>query len=125
MDRVVRILVANQPRLMRELIRDALAEQPGVEIVGEVHNDLDIPARVKETRPDLVLVALETPGKRPNICDVVLREHPGVRILAIASEENRTICYWASLDIHANEIEASEEGILAAVRSLAEGVEQS
>lgn len=119
MDRAVRILVANQPRLMRELIRDTLAEQTGVEIVGEVHNDSDIPARVKETRPHLVLIALETPEKRPTVCDVVLREHPEVRILAIASEENRTICYWASLDIHANEIEASEQGILDAVRSIA------
>jgi DNA-binding NarL/FixJ family response regulator len=121
MDRAVRVLVANQPRLMRELIRDALADQPGIEIVGEVQNDADIPARVKETLPDLVFVGLDGEGARPKLCEEILRERPDVRILAVAFRENRTVCYWASLDIHASEIETSEQGILDAVRNIAAG----
>ena len=36
MDRSIRILVANRPKLMRELILATLADEPGIEIVGEV-----------------------------------------------------------------------------------------
>lgn len=125
MDRTVRILVANQPRLMRELMLETLAELPGIEIVGEVSNEADIPVRVMQTSPDLLVIALEDPNRRPNICDAVLHDHPDLHILAVAFQENRTVCYWASLDIHANEIETSEQGILNAVRSISEGVGRS
>jgi DNA-binding NarL/FixJ family response regulator len=122
MDKLIRILVANRPKLMRELILATLADEPGIEIVGEVSDDAEIPARVDETLPDLLVIALDEPGKRPQICDAVLREHPQVRIIAVASEQNRSTGYWASFDIHSDDIEPSEAGILNAVRSMAAGV---
>jgi DNA-binding NarL/FixJ family response regulator len=124
MDKVIRILVANRPRLMRELLLATLADRPGIEIVGEVSNEAEIPASVKRTAPDLLLISLDDLGQRPLICDTVLRSHPDVRIIAVASEHNRSVCYWASLqlDIHCSDIEPSEEGILSVMRNRAEGV---
>ena len=122
MERAIRVLVANQPRLMREIILSTLSDQPGIEIVGEVSTDAEIPSRVNQTLPDLLVIALDEPGKRPYICDAILREHPELRILAVAAQQNRTVCYWASFDIHSDEIEPSEEGILNAVRSIAQTV---
>lgn len=125
MGRAIRILVANRPRLMRELILSTLADQPGIEIVGEVADDAEIPSRVKQTVPDLLVIALDEPGKRPPVCDAMLREHPTLRILAVASRQNQMVCYWTSLDIHSDEIEPSEEGILNTVRSMAAGAGRS
>jgi DNA-binding NarL/FixJ family response regulator len=124
MDKVIRILVANRPRLMRELLLATLADRPNIEIVGEVSNEAEIPASVKRTAPDLLLISLDDLGKRPRICDTVLRANPDVRIIAVASEHNRSVCYWASLqlDIHSSDIEPSEEGILGVVRNINEGV---
>jgi chemotaxis response regulator CheB len=124
MDKVIRILVANRPRLMRELLLATLADRPDIEIVGEVSNEAEIPASVKRTAPDLLVISLDDLGKRPRICDTVLRAHPDVRIIAVASEHNRSVCYWASLqlDIHCSDIETSEEGILSVMRNMAEGV---
>jgi len=116
----VRVLVANRPKLMRELILETLGDQPGIEIVGEVSDENEIPARVEQTSPDLLVIALDEAGKRPSICETVLREHPELRIIAVASEQNRSVYYWASLDIHSNDIENSEEGFLTAVRSVTE-----
>ncbi len=124
MDKVIRILVANRPRLMRELLLATLADRPNIEIVGEVASEAEIPASVKRTAPDLLLISLDELGKRPRICDTVLRANPDVRIIAVASEHNRSICYWASLqlDIHSSDIEPSEEGILSVVRNINEGI---
>ena len=93
-----------------------------MEIVGEVSDDADIPETVSKTHPDLLLIALDEPGRRPRVCDTVLRDHPEVRIIAVASNQNRSIGYWMSMDIHSDDIETSEEGILNAVRSIAAGV---
>jgi DNA-binding NarL/FixJ family response regulator len=121
MDRAIRILVANRPKLMRELILSVFSDQPGIEIVGEVANDTEILDRVDKTAPDFLVIALDEPGKRPDICDKIFREHPQVRIIAVASDQNRSIGYWTSFDIHSDDIEPSEEGILNAVRQMAPG----
>lgn len=122
MEKTIRVLVANHPKLMRELILATLADEPGIEIVGEVADEAEIPDRVHQTLPDLLVIALDDPGKRPRICDAVLRDHPQVRIIAVASDQNRSTGYWASFDIHSDDIEPSAAGILNAVRTMAAGV---
>ena len=117
MEKAIRVLVANRPRMMRELILATFADQPDIEIVGEVANDEEIPKTVERTLPDLVVVALDEPGRRPSVCDVVLRRHPDVRIIGVDTKQNYSVFYWASLAIHSSNIEASEEGLLNAVRS--------
>ncbi len=116
MEKSIRVLVANHPRLMRDSVLTTFADQPDIEIVGEVSDESQISESVKRTAPDFVVVALDQPGRRPLICDILLREHPGVQVIAVAQESNQIVCYWASLEIHSNNIEASEEGILNAMR---------
>lgn len=118
MTRSVRVLVANRPKLMRELMLATLADEPGVEIVGEVSDEAEIAERVRQVLPDLLVIELVEPSKRPPLCDSLLRDYPALRIIAVASRENCSVFYWASFDIHANEIEASEQGILNAVRTI-------
>ena len=117
MEKAIRVLVANRPRLMRELILTTFADQPDIEIVGEVGDESEISETVKRTLPNFVVIALDHPGRRPAICDELLREHPEVRVIAVAPEKNFVVYYWASLNIHSNDIEASEQGILSAMRT--------
>src|SRR2546421_5778855 len=117
MEKAIRVLVANRPRLMRELILTTFADQPDIEIVGEVGDESEIFESVKRTLPNFVVIALDHPGTRPAICDELLREHPEVRVIAVAPEKNFVVYHWASLNIHSNNIEASEEGILNVLRT--------
>jgi len=117
MEKSIRVLVANHPRLMREIILTTFADQPDIEIVGEVAEESQISESVKRTLPNFVVVALDNPGRRPAICDELLRDYPEVRVIAVAPEKNCVVYYWASFNIHSNDVEASEEGILSAMRS--------
>jgi chemotaxis response regulator CheB len=125
MVKTFRVLMANQPKLMRELLLEVLAEEPWIQIVGEATQEAQIRDLVLKTSPDLLVVTAEKPGKRPAICDELLHEFPALRIIAVAAQESYSVCYWASLDIHADDIEASEQGFLTAVRSVAETVSKS
>ena len=122
MNKMIRILVANHPKLMREAILATFADQPDLEIVGEVSDEAEIQDRVNQTSPDLLVVTLDGSGKRPAICETVLNAHPEVRIIAVSSAQNRSICYWVSLQIQSKNIEPSEEGMLIAARSRAAGM---
>ena len=117
MEKSIRVLVANHPRLMREIILTTFADQPDIEIVGEVADESEISESVKRTLPNFVVIALDEPGRRPRICDELLREHPEVRVIAVAPEKNYIVYYWASFNIHSNDVEASEQGILNTMRN--------
>jgi DNA-binding NarL/FixJ family response regulator len=120
MEKATRVLVANSPKLMRDVVLAALADQPGIEIVGEVANEAEIAQQVQATLPDLLVIALGQNEGRPAICDRILREHPELRIIAVASREDRTLYFWASFDIHCTDIESSAAGILGAVYYIAQ-----
>jgi DNA-binding NarL/FixJ family response regulator len=117
MEKRIRVLVANRPRLMRELVLTTFADQPDIEIVGEVIHESEIPATVEETKPDFLVIALDDPPERPAVCDTVLQHHPEMRIIAVAPNQNYSVHYWASISIHSTNIEASEEGILSVIRN--------
>jgi len=118
MEKPIRVLVANGPRLMRELILTTFSDQPDIEIVGEVANEADILERVEKTNPDFVIIAQDTLPEGPNVvCDLVLRRRPDIRFVAVAPHHNYLVYYWGSPDIHFRHVEASEEALLRVLRT--------
>lgn len=112
----VRVLVANQPRLMREMVIATLADQPDIDIVGEVTKESDLNEMVEQTQPDVLIVALQEPEKPLGKCGFLLGRYPRMRIVALAPEKNRGIYYWAMVDIRNKPVESSESGLLNAIR---------
>lgn len=112
----IRVLVANQPRLMRELVLETILEQPDIEIVAEIQNEEEIANAVDGTHPDFLIIALDESGRRPSLCDTLLLRYPKMKILALAPERNVSIFFWASFDIHSSQVEASQAGILSTLR---------
>jgi chemotaxis response regulator CheB len=112
----VRVLVANRPRLMRELVMATISDQPDIEIVGEVADEDQLVEAVEQAQPDVLILAMDEPEKRVGQCGFLLGRYPQMKILALAPEQNRGTYYWASIDIRTKPVESSEAGILNAVR---------
>lgn len=112
----IRVLVANRPRLMRELVLATISDQPDIEVVGEAQNDADITEIVERTRPDYLIVAPEQPEARPGLLGFLLGRYPQMKILALAAERNSGTFYWAFVDIRSKPVESSEHGILSVLR---------
>lgn len=112
----IRVLVANRPRLIRELVMATISDQPDIEIVGEVEDESEVLDAVEKARPDFLIVALDKSNRLPSFCESILHEHPDLRVIAIAPDRNSSIFYWASFHVQANPIEASEAGILGTLR---------
>ena len=112
----VRVLVANRPRLIRELVIATISDQPDIEIVGEVADEDQLIEVVEQVQPDVLILAMDEPEKRVGQCGFLLGRFPQMKILALAPEQNRGTYYWASIDIRTKPVESSEAGILNAVR---------
>ena len=113
----VKVLVANQPRLMRELVLDTIAGHEDIEVVGEVVDEKLIFEKVEEVRPDFLIMTLQRSGERPSLCDLLWERFPRLKVLALQAESNDSILYWVTFNLSANRIETSEKGILDALRS--------
>ena len=116
--RKIKVLIANRPRLMRELVMATISDQSDIEVVGVLEDEATIPRMVEQSQPDVLIIASDRPEDRPHLCDVLLERFPHLRILALAPQRDTTVFYWASLDIRSNRIENSEESILNALRGL-------
>jgi chemotaxis response regulator CheB len=116
----IRVLVANQPRLMRELIMATIADQPDIELIGDVGKLEDLADAVALSRPDVLILAMDEREKYRTQCGFLLGRYPEMRILALAPEQNRAQFYWAIVDIRSKSLESSEAGILDAVRQQAQ-----
>jgi AmiR/NasT family two-component response regulator len=101
---------------MREIVIATMADQPDIEIVGELGDDGDLTEAVEQSRPDVLILAMDEPEKRSGQCGFLLGRYPDMRILALAPEKNRAMFYWAIIDIRTRPLESSEAGILQAVR---------
>jgi len=53
-----RVLIANHPRLMHELISTTMADEPDIEPVGEVGKQQDLAEAVAEKRPDVLIIPI-------------------------------------------------------------------
>jgi DNA-binding NarL/FixJ family response regulator len=112
----IRVLVANRPRLIRELIMATISDQPDIEIVGEVFDESEIELAIERTHPDFLIVALEQSDRLPGICQKILRNHPQIRVIAIASNRDKLMFYSASFQIQSDQLEASEASVLNVLR---------
>lgn len=112
--RKIRVLVANYPRLMRDLVLATVSDQPDIEVLGALEDESQIARVVAKTQPDFVIVGLERPNERPAICDYLLSRYPSVKVLAVAPEQDSTVFFWS--DIRSAAIESSEENILNVIR---------
>jgi len=100
---------------MRQLLIEMAREESWIKVAGEARAGIRdsgmCPGRV---RPSGGCYRYK-PGKRPAICDELLKKPLALRIIAVTRHENYAVCYRAWLGLHADEIESSEHGFLGAV----------
>ena len=116
----IRVLVANKPRLMKDLVLAIIEDQPDIEVVGETEDEAEITELVERTRPDYLIIAQQDPEVRPGLSGFLLGRYPQMKILALAAERNSGIFYWAFVDIRSLHVESSEQGVLSVLRNKAE-----
>jgi DNA-binding NarL/FixJ family response regulator len=113
----IRVLVANRPRLMKDLVLATIRDQPDIEVVGETEDEDEITELVENTRPDYLIIALQEPEIRPGLSGFLLGRYPQMKILALAAERNSGVFFWAFTDIRSMRIESSENAILSVLRN--------
>jgi len=80
----IKIVLANRPRMMREVVKQMIDSQPDMEVVGEVLDPVDLLVAVRDTQADAVILDLED-SKEPGLTSHLLAEYPNLTILGLAA----------------------------------------
>jgi len=101
---------------MRELVLAVIADQPDIEVIGEVEDENQLIEMIEDAEPDILILTLDDADKRIAQCGFLLGRYPQMKIIALAPEKNRGLLYWATVDVRTKPLESSEAGLLSALR---------
>lgn len=88
----MRVLLADDHRLMLDGIRRALEADGGFEIVGETQDGAAVLGLVKSTRPDLVLLDVRMPRMDGLAClDAIRKRFPGVKVVMLSASTSQDL----------------------------------
>ncbi len=86
MPEVVRLLLVDDQRLMREGLRTLLELEPGLAVAGEASNGEEALARYAELRPDVVLMDVRMPMlDGVEATRRLVTQHPGARVIILTT----------------------------------------
>jgi two-component system response regulator NreC len=120
----VRILIADDHRVLRTGLRMLLQAQPGIEVVGEASNGEEAITRAVELHPDLVLLDLNMPGCGGACALHQIRERcPQTKVLVLTMHDDVTYVRAAFKAGAAGYVlkEAADQELLAAIDTVAQG----
>jgi DNA-binding NarL/FixJ family response regulator len=84
--RPIRVLVADDHGLMREAIRLALEPERAIEVAGEAERGDEILPRIRETRPDVLLLDIRMPGMDGlEVLSRVRAQFPDVKVAMLSA----------------------------------------
>jgi len=92
----VRVLIADDNRLMLEGVRRALEPVEDIEIVGATHTGSQVLPLVARRHPDLVALELGMRGADGRRCLELLREqHPDIKVVVLSASSAYDDIRWA------------------------------
>jgi DNA-binding NarL/FixJ family response regulator len=88
----VRVVLADDHRLMLDGVRRALEADGGFEIVGTTQDGSKVPALVSRTRPDLVLLDVRMPQLDGLAClDEIRGRFPEIKVVMLSASTSREL----------------------------------
>jgi DNA-binding NarL/FixJ family response regulator len=85
-----KILLVDDNKIMRDVLRSFLAKQPGLEVVAEAENGRTAIKLTRKFRPDLIVMDIIMPDL--NGIDAtrrIVEEFPGTKVIALSMHSDR------------------------------------
>lgn len=81
-----RVLLAIDFQLLSDLLQDFLADEPFVDVVGQVVDPADLLVAVGRTAANVVIQNWESAGQMPGICTHLLAAYPDLLVIGLGPD---------------------------------------
>lgn len=121
---MIRIVLADDHTIVREGLKQLLANAPEIAVVAEAQNGHEVIERVREVEFDVLLLDMSMPGRSGiELIKQVHAERPGLRILVLSMHEEGQYAMRAIRAGAAGYLskETASEQLVRAIRKVASG----
>lgn len=121
----IKIMITDDHPMMREALRTALEEEPGLTVVGEASNGIEAVALAGQLRPDVVLMDLLMPDMDGlEAIRRIMETNPQAHIMVVSSleDEEKIIAAVQAGALGFFPKTAPRSFLLEAIRKIADGV---
>ncbi len=88
----LRVLIADDHRLIIDGVRGALEASGEFEVVGEAMNGGQVLTLVKRSQPDIVLLDIRMPGMDGLVClDQIKKRHPEIKVIVLSASSDQKL----------------------------------
>jgi DNA-binding NarL/FixJ family response regulator len=119
----IKTVLVDDHVVLRSGLRQALAQQPALEVVGEASNGVEALAVIESFLPELVLMDVHLPDASGiDLSREILGRHPSIKILIFTSDSGRSlvdealqagVCGYLSKTGSMEELMAAIESVMA------------
>jgi AmiR/NasT family two-component response regulator len=96
--RATRVLIADMPRMLREMVSVIVASEPRFKIVGVVRRDQDLSAAIRRTRADIVIVGERNEPHEQTLPSIRQLYGNLVKVIAVSETGHEVALYQVHLD---------------------------
>jgi DNA-binding NarL/FixJ family response regulator len=130
---MAKIVIAEDHRILRELLAGFLGETKGTEVVGQAEDGLEALRCVEDLRPDLVLLDLSMPKMDGlSVLRKIKRRRPETRVLVLTMHDSKDYIsealqagadgYCLKEDLGSQELSAAVQTVLSGKNYLSPGI---
>ncbi len=110
----LRVVLANIPQILKQILRDLVDRQPDMAIVAEVRTLVELPVAIASLQAQAVILTLPPPGIERSMCDTLRAHNPELTFVGLAPRHDRAVAW--SPHTAPKPIEMSAGAILSALR---------
>jgi len=114
----LRVVLANMPHILRQILQDVLDRQPDMTVVGEARTLAQLPQVVATLRAQAVILTLSPPGVSQLVCRALRRQYPNLTVLGIVPRDDRAVLWLPKAS--PRPIELSAAAVVGALRGEAD-----
>ena len=86
-----KILLAVDSPLLRELLRERIENEGGVEVVEQSLDSIELLVAIGRTGADVVIQTWPENGEAPSICSHMFLEYPGLVVVGLLGDSDKAI----------------------------------
>ncbi len=111
----IRILLANRPPMVLEIMREMVQRQEDMEVVGEILDPIGLLVAVREREADAVILTLKD-YEEPGLCSHLVAEYPNLTILSLAADGKTAFLRPPRREIMAPSMDSIVDALRDAIR---------
>jgi DNA-binding NarL/FixJ family response regulator len=113
----IRVLAANLPGILGEVVARLIQHEPDMVLVGHIKGSIEVMLEAKSREVDVLILGAAVLTPPPGLCSLLLTEFPHLKILVLSTNTTGATGYWLGVRHYRLPV-VSADSVISSIRQL-------